>query len=104
MFRIIAQERKRREVDPTLAVLKECVQLARETSPGDKHMRERLLAMLEFMESMCSLYEEVRSLPTGSLRRFAKLRGQMRRIIPGAISREAGPSAAGGRTNGEAEN
>jgi len=104
MFRVITQERKRREVDPTLAVLRECVQLARETSPGDKHMRVRLLAMLEFMESMCSLYEEVRGLPTGSLRRFAKLRGQMRRIIPGALSREAAPSAAGGRTNGEAEN
>jgi len=104
MFRIIAQERKRREVDPTLAVLKECVQLARETSPGDKHMRERLLAMQEFMESMCSVYEEVRSLPTGSLRRFAKLRGQMRRIIPGALSREPAPSGASGRPNGESEN
>ena len=103
MFRVITQERKRREVDPTLAVLKECVQLARETSPGDKHMRERLLAMLEFMESMCSLYEEVRSLPTGSLRRFAKLRGQMRRIIPGALSRESDARPAP-RTNGEAEN
>ena len=104
MFRIIAQERKRREVDPTLAVLRECAQLARETSPGDKHMRERLLAMLEFMESMCSLYEEVRSLPTGSLRRFAKLRGQMRRIIPGAISRESAPPAGSSRPNGEREN
>ena len=104
MFRIIAQERKRREVDPTLAVLRECVQLARETAAGDKHMRERLLAMLEFLESMCSLYEEVRSLPTGSLRRFAKLRGQMRRIIPGALARGAEPAAASGRTNGEAEN
>ena len=103
MFRVITQERKRREVDPTLAVLRECVQLARETSPGDKHMRVRLLAMLEFMESMCSLYEEVRSLPTGSLRRFAKLRGQMRRIIPGALSREADARSAP-RTNGEAEN
>jgi len=104
MFRIIAQERKRREVDPTLAVLKECVQLARETSPGDKHMRERLLAMQEFMESMCSVYEEVRSLPTGSLRRFAKLRGQMRRIIPGALSREPASSGTAGRPNGESEN
>jgi len=80
------------------------VQLARETSPGDKHMRERLLAMQEFMESMCSVYEEVRSLPTGSLRRFAKLRGQMRRIIPGALSREPAPSGASGRPNGESEN
>jgi len=104
MFRIIAQERKRREVDPTLAVLRECVQLARETSPSDKHMRERLLAMLEFLESMCSLYEEVRSLPTGSLRRFAKLRGQMRRIIPGALSREAESRPAPRTNGGEKEN
>jgi len=104
MFRIIAQERKRREVDPTLAVLRECVQLARETSPSDKHMRERLLAMLEFLESMCSLYEEVRSLPTGSLRRFAKLRGQMRRIIPGALSREAESRPAPRSNGGEKEN
>ena len=104
MFRIIAQERKRREVDPTLAVLRECVKLARETSPTDKHMRERLLVMLEFMESMCSLYEEVRSLPTGSVRRFAKLRGQMRRIIPGALSREAESRPAPRTNGGEKEN
>src|ERR1039458_4919590 len=56
MFRIILQERKRREIDPTLIMLRECLA---EMGPGgaEAYPRERVAAMLDFMENMCGLYD-----------------------------------------------
>src|SRR6202048_3326478 len=42
MFRIVSEERKRREIDPTLRVLGECVQELKTSPTGDAHTRERL--------------------------------------------------------------
>src|SRR6266568_2534195 len=58
MFRIIVEERKRREVDPTLALLRACA--ADPGSPADPYLQERLREMLDFFETMIAAYEEVR--------------------------------------------
>ena len=39
MFRIILEERKRREIDPTLAVLRECVEQARGSSAAEAGLK-----------------------------------------------------------------
>src|SRR5262244_3444643 len=49
IFRIVAQERKRREIDPTLRVLHECVNELKGNPQGDVYTRERLESMLEFL-------------------------------------------------------
>src|SRR5712692_118158 len=80
MFRIILEERKRREIDPTLRVLRECVQeVNRSGSAHAAELRDPLLAMLEFFTTMMTLYEEVQKLPPAALRRLVKLRGKMRK-------------------------
>jgi DNA-binding transcriptional regulator GbsR (MarR family) len=79
MFRIILEERKRREIDPTLRVLRECVTEISRSGP-DAAARERLAGMLEFLTTMATLYEEVRVMPPGALRGLAKLRGKLRRL------------------------
>src|SRR5271169_6785034 len=48
IFRTVAEERKRREIDPTLRVLGECVQELKATPQSDTFTRERLESMLEF--------------------------------------------------------
>ena len=50
MFRIIMAERKRREIDPTIAILKSCVAEAEKVGPSEAHTRKQLLAMQEFFE------------------------------------------------------
>ena len=80
MFQLILAERKRREIDPTLQMLQSAV----EDSPGagnDPHTQERLQAMLEFFETMTGLYDEFRSLPPSSLRKVARLRRGVRKLI-----------------------
>src|SRR3954464_985516 len=47
-FRIVAEERKRREIDPTLRVLQECVGELRKSKAGSEYTRDRLEDMLDF--------------------------------------------------------
>ena len=97
MFRIILEERKRREIDPTLRVLQECVAdldrrrpaahapranpAGEAPSAGDVYTRERLAALLDFAKTMTTFYEEIRALPPAALRGLAKLRGKMRKLL-----------------------
>jgi DNA-binding transcriptional regulator GbsR (MarR family) len=87
MFRIILEERKRREVDPTLNVLRDCVATVEKARPVDAESKQRLGDLLEFMETMDSAYREFRTLSISDLRRFLKLRGGMRRVASLILSR-----------------
>ena len=81
MFRIIMDERKRREIDPTIEMLRESVaELSREPA-GDAYSRERIAAMLDFMESMNSLYGEFGKMTPAVFKSLAKLRGKLRDLI-----------------------
>src|SRR5215471_8252341 len=81
IFRTILEERKRREVDPTLRVLRECAaELGRSGSAQADETRERLAAMLEFLTTMAALYEEVQRMPPATLQGLVKLRGKLGRL------------------------
>src|SRR5262249_29244568 len=77
MFRIVAEERKRREIDPTLRVIAECVQEVKSGAEHDEYTRERLESMLEFLTIMTGLFEEVMRMPAGALKGVGKLRGKV---------------------------
>src|SRR5687767_4605219 len=64
MFRVILDERKKRETDPTLALLRECVAEAKKPGQADAHAKERLAEMLSFFESMTTWYEQTRKMST----------------------------------------
>ncbi|MCA9284131.1 MAG: MarR family transcriptional regulator [Phycisphaerales bacterium] len=70
MFLIILDERKRREIDPTLRVLRECLA---ESGKSDAHARERIAAMLGFFETMSTWYHQFRRLPQAAMIKFFKL-------------------------------
>ena len=77
IFRIVSEERKRREIDPTLNVLAECVREVKASPQGDAYTRERLTDMLEFLIAMTGLFEEIIRMPTGALKGVVKLRGKV---------------------------
>jgi DNA-binding transcriptional regulator GbsR (MarR family) len=82
MFQIIIEGRKRREVDPTLAVLRE---LMAEPRQGlDDHARERLGELLAFFEMTTSWYQQVRQMPKTTLARFAKMGSRVARFLESA--------------------
>jgi DNA-binding transcriptional regulator GbsR (MarR family) len=81
MFRIILEERKRREIDPTLKLLNECLGDLRRDTAADSYTRERVTNMLEFMTSMAGLYEEVKVISPGALKALARMRGKLRTFL-----------------------
>jgi DNA-binding transcriptional regulator GbsR (MarR family) len=81
IFRIVAEERKRREIDPTLRVLQECVADVKKPGAGSAYTRERLEEMLHFLTTTSSLFEELVHLPTPALKGMARLRGKIRRLF-----------------------
>src|SRR5437588_8482018 len=76
IFRIVSEERKRREIDPTLNVLAECVREVKSNPQGDAYTRERLEGMLGFLTAMTGLFEEIIGMPTVELKCEVKLWGR----------------------------
>ncbi len=83
MFRIIVEQRKRREVDPTLQLLRRSLAELDQKSGEDAHTRERLAAMAEFFEAATSAYGEISQLSSQTLRRLLGMRGKIRRLLGG---------------------
>ena len=83
IFRIVAEERKRREIDPTLRVLAECVQELKAAPAAEAHTRERLESMLEFLITMSGLFDEILRMPMGALKGVGRLRGKVITLLGG---------------------
>ncbi len=81
MFRVVVEERKRRELDPTVAMIRESVAQLQHSNSSDAYTRERLHEMLEFLETITSVYQEFRRMPVGALRQAAKLKGKVRKLL-----------------------
>jgi DNA-binding transcriptional regulator GbsR (MarR family) len=81
MFRIVAEERKRREIDPTLRVLQECVGELKKPGAGSLYTRERLEEMLEFLTATTSMFEELIRIPAGALKGITRLRGKLTLLL-----------------------
>jgi DNA-binding transcriptional regulator GbsR (MarR family) len=81
MFRIIIEQRKKREIDPTIEVLQHCIAELDHGGDAEAYTREKLQDMREFFEAMTGCYEEVRQLPPGALRSLAKMRGKIRKLL-----------------------
>jgi DNA-binding transcriptional regulator GbsR (MarR family) len=74
MFRIIVEERKKREMDPTLAMLRECMADAeKEKSGADETFRERVGQLLNFFETFNTFHAQMRKLSTPVLQRAVRL-------------------------------
>ncbi len=82
LFRIIMQERKKREVDPTIRVVRECVDEAGKAGPSEAYARQRLKELLEFITTMEALFGEVQHISPAAARGIAKLRGRIRKLLP----------------------
>jgi DNA-binding transcriptional regulator GbsR (MarR family) len=81
MFRVILDERKKREIDPTIRLLRECVAEAAHTKQRDAYVLQRLKALDEFFTQTGNWYAEVRSWPMSGIVRFLKLASKARKLL-----------------------
>ena len=81
MFRVILRERKRREIDPAMAILQKSVEEVRDDNQVDAHVCERLREMLEFFDVVMSVYEQAEELPTETLKKAAKTSDRLVKLL-----------------------
>jgi DNA-binding transcriptional regulator GbsR (MarR family) len=81
MFRLIVEQRKRREVDPTLQLLRQCLAESDSGHAADDYTRQRLQSMAEFFEAATAAYGEISQVSSATLRRVLGMRGKVKRLL-----------------------
>ena len=81
MFLIILRERKRRELDPTLVALRECVATEKAGKAASDYPAQRMTELIDFLELTASWAERAHKLsPTGA-RRLLELGDKVFRLV-----------------------
>ncbi len=83
MFRLVMDERKRREIDPTLLLLKDCIAEAEKSKPTDKYTMERLKALNDFFAQTSMFYTQMRAWPAATFAKLAKLGQAVVKLVGG---------------------
>jgi DNA-binding transcriptional regulator GbsR (MarR family) len=79
MYEIIIAERKRREIDPTVEMLRSC--LNDPQGKLDAYTAERITNMLEFLDTMLGFYSDLQRMPKGVLSGMTKLRRKVKKLM-----------------------
>ena len=81
MFRAVLEERKRREIDPTLHLLRECLREIKREKCKEAYTGERLRELLEFFETTSAWYNQIRQLPTETLVKFIRMGDRLQKLL-----------------------
>ena len=81
LFRVIIEQRKQRELNPTLTMLRQCASEVEQESQTDGTTKERIKNMLEFIDSTNTWYEKIRSIPTSTLQKLMKLGTTITKLV-----------------------
>ena len=73
LFRVILEQRKQRELNPTLSMLRNVAVEMEDESDTDPVTKERIQNMLAFVENTSDWYEKIVEVPTPTLRKLMKL-------------------------------
>ena len=81
MLMVIIEERKRRELDPTLVMLNECVDQAKHDTATDPEIKRRIKSMLEFTETLNAWADQMTNLPKSTLIKLMKMGSKVAKLI-----------------------
>ena len=81
MFRAILRERKCREIDPTLDILRQSVAVLNEQEDNESFVAERLSEMLDFFEVTTTVYNQIEQMPTETLKKMAYMGDNLKKIF-----------------------
>jgi len=81
MFRVVLDERKKREIDPTERLLRECIAEAQQDKQTDPYTEQKLQELAEFFATTTACYGQIRQWPTGALTKFVKAGDKIRKLL-----------------------
>ena len=70
LFRVVLNERKRREIDPTMQMLDECIAEAEKNPATDAYTEQRLRDLREFFGTTSGWYAQICQWPASSHRQI----------------------------------
>lgn len=80
IFRTLAEERRRREIDPTLSMLRE-VQLETPSDPDDKHAQRRMQEMYELILLVTGWFNDMQKLDIATLEKLMRLGSRVTKLL-----------------------
>jgi DNA-binding transcriptional regulator GbsR (MarR family) len=81
VVRAIVEGRKRREIDPTLAALRECVAQLKNDRDTPAAVRERIVTQLEFLETVTRWFDAIKRLPRKTLLKMMRMGERIAKLI-----------------------
>jgi antitoxin component HigA of HigAB toxin-antitoxin module len=71
-------------MDPTLHMLRDTLNELEEKAEEDEHTRQKLNEMLDFFETIMSLYGQLQNLSTSTIKRTAKMGNILNALVGGS--------------------
>ena len=78
---VISEQRKRREIEPTLTMLRECVLEAESDKSTDRQVITRIADMLTFVETITVWYDKVKHLSRPTLIALMKMGAKVAKFV-----------------------
>ena len=87
IFRAVVQERRRREIEPTLSMLRSSVldSASHPADPRDQRTLERMREVLDFMETGTSWIDEMNRLDPKTLIKLLKMGARIQQYVRGPV-------------------
>ncbi|TQV78939.1 MarR family transcriptional regulator [Exilibacterium tricleocarpae] len=83
MLTTILEERKKREIEPTLTMLRQCALEMEEDRETPAEVKEKMSAMLTFVATLSDWFDQVKALPKSTLVALMKMGAKVAKFIPG---------------------
>lgn len=87
-FRTLAEERRRREIEPTLTMLRDAL-MQHATTPDDRHAQARMREMHDLIEMLMRWYDEVQHMDTQTLSQLMRMGAKVGKLLDFAKGKPA---------------
>jgi DNA-binding transcriptional regulator GbsR (MarR family) len=80
IFRTLAEERRKREIDPTLSMLRAAL-MATPSNAGDRHVQQRMKEMHDLIEMATLWFNDVQKLEPETLKQLMKMGSHVTKLL-----------------------
>jgi len=92
VFQTLAAERRRREIEPTLSMLRNAL-LEHPSNEADRHAQGRMRDMHDLIELMTTWFDDVQRLDQQTLSQLMKMGAKVQRVLEFTGKLKAAPTA-----------
>jgi DNA-binding transcriptional regulator GbsR (MarR family) len=88
MLTAIMEERKRRELEPTLSLLRQCVLELGSDRETPSEVKARIEQMLAFIATLTEWFDQIKTLPKSTLIPLMKMGARIAQLVPKSVVRK----------------